>query len=571
MPLQSQSDLAADAPDAVSKGFVEAEGRLLHYVRRGRGPALVMLHASPCSAKVMAPLQRAWAEHFTSFAFDLPGFGLSDMPAERPVETRHLADAIAGAIRALGLGQVGLYGRHTGAGVAVEIVRRHPDLCSMALTDGYPVFSKPYTEERIAEYLPPITPRWDGGHLVWTWFRYREQHMFWPWDRPELAHRADTDLPDLDFLYRGAVEMLEAGDNYPEIYASAFRHEGLAAIGDLRAPVCFGARPGDSQFRTLPLYPASAWTRSFPRDHAEAAAQECAVLLTHPAAGDAPPWRSRFGASTQGALKDYVASRWGPLYVRAAGRDRPDLPVLALHDLPGAIDLEWDELAPIAQRHPLIGFDMTGCGHSVAAPGADLSPATWAEQAGAVLAELGVSRCLVLASGAAAPVALEFARRRPEMVAGIVFRAPPALAPALRASLADDYAPDITPQWDGGNFLRLWHHLRDQELWWPWNERTTAAARRTPPRITPAELHRRAVQLLKQPASYRPIWRAALAFPSLDRLAELDAPARLLAQEQDLFAFAAPAAGEALRSPPALLGAGACVADCALDLLAGLQ
>jgi hypothetical protein len=34
--------------------------------------------------------------------------------------------------------------------------------CSMVLTDGFPVFANPYSDERLAEYLKPIEPRWDG-------------------------------------------------------------------------------------------------------------------------------------------------------------------------------------------------------------------------------------------------------------------------------------------------------------------------------------------------------------------------------------------------------------------------
>ena len=162
------------------------------------------------------------------------------------------------------------------------MARRHPDLCSMVLTDGYPVFPAPYSEERLKEYLLPIKPAWDGSHLVWTWFRYREQHMFWPWDRPVIAHRADTDVPDVPFLYRGTLELLESGANYPTVYASAFRHPGLAVIDEVTVPVCYGNRPGDSQFKTVSRYPKTAWVQIFPRSGSEAAKQEREVLLKYP-------------------------------------------------------------------------------------------------------------------------------------------------------------------------------------------------------------------------------------------------------------------------------------------------
>ena len=79
--------------------------------------------------------------------------------------------------------------------------------------------------------------------------------------------------------------------------------------------------------------------------------------------------------------------------------------------------------------------------------------------------------------------------------------------------------------------------------------RTTGAVKRSPPRIDPAELHARAVILLKQPMHYREVWRIVLDYPLLDEFARLRAPSRLVAHEQDTFAFAAGRAADALRLP----------------------
>lgn len=516
----------------VTKGFVEVEGGLVHYVRRGQGPALVLLHAAPCSARVMAPLQALWGDHFTTLAFDLPGFGQSDMIEAEPLETRHLADRIAGAVRALGLTKVALYGRHTGAGVAVELAARHPDLCSFVLTDGFPVFAAPYSDERLAEYLPPITPSPDGGHLIWTWFRYREQHMFWPWDRPLLAHRADTDAPDTAFLHRGTIELFEAAETYQRVYASAFRHAGLGMIDRVAVPICFGNRPGDSQFKTLARYPASAWTQVFPREALPAAREELALLRAH-ARGDTPsPWRTRLGQSA--CLRDYVQTAQGATYIRGAGLDRADAPALVLHDLPGSIDLHADLIAALGAHRPTLGFDMAGNGMSTLEAEQSVSIAAWAEQAGEVIAAWGRGAVDVVALGASAAVALELAHARPDLVRKLVFRSPPARADWRE--MAETYAPDIAPSWEGAHLLRLWRHLRDQELWRPWNKPTIEHARRNEPRLDPRDLQRRAVALMQQPSHYRAIWRAALEAPTREAMARCATRRALVTQEQDLFA-----------------------------------
>jgi pimeloyl-ACP methyl ester carboxylesterase len=232
----------------VTKHFVTVGERRVHYHRAGAGPAVALLHASPCSAKVLRPLLEEFSTRFTAFAFDTPGFGLSDLlPQEQP-EIEDFADALAQNLSALGIEHAAAYGRHTGAQIAVEFAARHPQRCAMALADGFPLFSSEAKKARLERYLQPLVPSFDGAHLLWLWFRYREQHVFWPWNEQRAASRADADVPDVDFLHRGVIELLEAGDGYRIGYATAFRHRGLDVLRDLKVPVCFGARPGDSLF-----------------------------------------------------------------------------------------------------------------------------------------------------------------------------------------------------------------------------------------------------------------------------------------------------------------------------------
>ncbi|OYW85147.1 MAG: hypothetical protein B7Z22_09135, partial [Hyphomonas sp. 32-62-5] len=273
----------------LTRHFLTLGTRRLHYTRIGQGPAVCLLHASPCSAKVLQPVQEVFASHFTALAFDTPGFGLSDLLPQDPPEIEDFADGLAAALEALGVDQASTYGRHTGASIAVEFARRHPARCAMALTDGFPVFSAKAAEERLARYLLPLVPQWDGGHLLWLWYRYRDQHVFWPWHNQTLAFRADTDAPEAAFNHRGVVELLEAGDGYRIGYAAAFRHRGLAVLPELTVPVCFGNRPGDSQHRTMAAYPPEAWVQEMPRDPLAAAAAERAILLRHRPRGAVPP------------------------------------------------------------------------------------------------------------------------------------------------------------------------------------------------------------------------------------------------------------------------------------------
>ena len=51
----------------VTKHFVTVGNRRVHYHRAGEGPAVALLHASPCSAKVLRQPLEAFAMRFPVF------------------------------------------------------------------------------------------------------------------------------------------------------------------------------------------------------------------------------------------------------------------------------------------------------------------------------------------------------------------------------------------------------------------------------------------------------------------------------------------------------------------------
>lgn len=515
----------------VRRGILDVGGCPLHYVRQGSGPAVVLLHASPCSARVMAPLQALWGNEFTTFAFDLPGLGMSGVPDVPEVTIEVLADVIAAGMRQLGIVQAALYGRHTGASVALALAVRHPDLAAVLVTDGLPIFANPYSDERLQAYLVPIRQTGDGMHLPWALFRYREQHMFWPWDAADLAHRSDADLPDIDFLHRGMLDMIEAAETYAPTYRAAFRYVTLDHIGALRCPAVFGNRPGDSQFKTIPLYPAGAPVHVMSRDPDVAALEELEVLRNHPATGAVPDWTHRFGTAAD--VTDYLVTRHGMVFGIGRSLTSAGVPRLFLPDMPGGAQLHATEVADLTATGPVLAIDLGGTANSEIS-GA-VSPDLWLAQITDVLDAMGWPRVEIVAHGLAGAVAADFAARFPDRVAGLVLRSPPLLNAAERAAFAAHPAPEIRPSADGGYLLRLWHHLRDQQLWWPWFDTSYRGIRRTEPRIGARDLTLRAVAILKQPQHYAAIWAALINRDLAADLARLPVPVRIVTDPSDVF------------------------------------
>ncbi len=529
--------MAAGMHARITRHFVTVGQRRVHYHRAGSGPVVALLHASACSAKVMREQLEKFSEGFTAIAFDTPGFGLSDLlPLEQPT-TENLADALAETLTAIGVRHAAVYGRHTGAQIGVEFAARHPECCAMALTNGFPVYSAEERARRLAGYLPPIVPAFDGSHLLWMWFRYREQHVFWPWNAQDLDHRADTDVPDVDFLHRGVIEFLEAGDGYRIGYATAYRHRGLDVAADLKVPVCFGGRPGDSQGHTPALMPAGSWSQVMPRDGNAALLAEYDVLKMYPALGAAPPAPRPLPLPGRSTL-EYHDVDGAQVLVRTAGDLQSGAPVVVIHHAPGSSALYDGLVRELGKLHPVLALDLPGHGESDPLRDGSHGVAAWSELVVRTLDQMHISRFHLFGHNGGAAVAVDIANTWPERVASLVLDAPICLAEAEQEHVSAGWlrgVEPVTPCWDGTHLLRVWHMRRDMELWWPWFERKRENACETEPRIDPVRLTLEIRESMKQPASFAPAWRAVLTYPLRDRLARTRQPCLLMGTRPDVF------------------------------------
>ena len=88
-------------PPGFTAGKTAVNGTALHYVRGGRGPALILLHGFPQDWTEYRAIMPRLASRFTVVAIDLPGVGKSG-PAFDGYDAAHMAadiHALAGALR----------------------------------------------------------------------------------------------------------------------------------------------------------------------------------------------------------------------------------------------------------------------------------------------------------------------------------------------------------------------------------------------------------------------------------------------------------------------------------------
>jgi pimeloyl-ACP methyl ester carboxylesterase len=107
--------------------LIEIGDLQIAYERKGEGPPLVLVHGLPCNSREWRRQIEGLSAEFTVVAWDAPGAGLSSDPPDT-FRLPDYADCLAALVDALGLGRPHVGGMSFGAGLALELYRRHPSV-----------------------------------------------------------------------------------------------------------------------------------------------------------------------------------------------------------------------------------------------------------------------------------------------------------------------------------------------------------------------------------------------------------------------------------------------------------
>jgi pimeloyl-ACP methyl ester carboxylesterase len=486
--------------------YVTIGRRQQHYRRCGQGPAVVLLHESPRSSAALWPLVEKLGDGLTIYALDTPGYGGSDpLPHARP-EIEDYADALADTFDALGLSRAPVYGTHTGALIAFEFARRHRQRCTMAVLDGFPVFTPNEREQYLAGYLAPFRPDAQGAHLAWLWSRVRDQFRFFPWNYRGDDARLAVPFPPPERLHLVAMDFLQAGDGYRTGYAAAFRHDTEAALAHLDVPIVALAREDDLLFSHLDRMPKlpdgsrvvrltadrDAWGKAL-RD----------IFLAYPGDPALAQVATRLVPGTPARLFSRDGSRATLVRAIADGRGRP---LVLLHHSPGGSSDFGDLMLRLGGRRPVYAIDLPGHGDSDGL-GARATLADHAAGIGNTLDALGLGDADLAGDGIGAAVALAASRANPARYHTVTV----ANLPVAGAPLPPSFATEAC----GEHLIRAWHTVRDDMIEGPWCSRRPGKPHGIGSELGVDGIHRRVVDALKS-ETYLDLCKAALAAPIHD-------------------------------------------------------
>jgi len=133
--------------------FVSVDGQKLRYIEEGSGPSVLFLHGASLGSSAdvflrnLGPFANAG---FRAVAFDLPGFGLSDIPAKQSVSQQR--NSIPKFIDAASLGKTALIAHSRSGGFAVQLALEDPSRYSHVIILGTGSLLPLQTEAQVGRY-----------------------------------------------------------------------------------------------------------------------------------------------------------------------------------------------------------------------------------------------------------------------------------------------------------------------------------------------------------------------------------------------------------------------------------
>jgi 4,5:9,10-diseco-3-hydroxy-5,9,17-trioxoandrosta-1(10),2-diene-4-oate hydrolase len=135
--IKGERSMSADLKTHMKDKFITVDGLSLRYIEEGQGHAVLLLHGASLGSSAdvfirnLGPLARAG---FRAIAYDQPGFGLSDVPAD--LSPAYRRESIPKFMDALGLEQAAIVGHSQAGNPAVLLALARPDRYSHVIVLG---------------------------------------------------------------------------------------------------------------------------------------------------------------------------------------------------------------------------------------------------------------------------------------------------------------------------------------------------------------------------------------------------------------------------------------------------
>lgn len=462
----------------------------------GEGMPLVAIGGLATGAESLAQQLADAFPQRTVIALEPPGIGGS---SNLDVSTlTHVRRALRSALETLDLTEAPILAGDLCAALLDETVTQWPHPLAWGADSA--------TGWATADIRPPdLTPCADGTHLNAMWIFLRDRSILIPSDPTQPRGEGPS--------YPSPRQLSET------FIAAAARPQAFAQLWNL----CLDAfqNPSDSLTRILRQSASDPLSDGL-RPDGEAPTSPAAHFAARSVPSDGRIWH------------DYVDTVYGRVHLRRAGRD--GFPILVLPTGGGSSAQFAPVITGLARNRSVIGVDYLGNGLSDK-PSQTGSIHDLAQEVLAVMDALDIPTADIWGSHTGACVGLEVSVIAPDRVRRLVMEGPVVVSPDFREDLLTHYFPDFAPDTFGLHLQHIWHWRRDMFMFWPWYRNDPSAARRLG--VPSADdIHLYAVGILESGSTYSRAYRAAFAYPTLERLPHLSVPSIITAGPNDMLANA---------------------------------
>jgi pimeloyl-ACP methyl ester carboxylesterase len=143
---------------------------------------------------------------------------------------------LAAVLRGLGLDSAGIHGSATGAQIAIQFARRHPDQTDYVVLENAVHFTDGERDGIMRNYFPDMEPLENGDHLKLAWNMASGLFQQFPWYDPREENRISNAPPPVALVHATALAYLNAGVDYARAYKAAFNNEDAGNMQAISRP-----------------------------------------------------------------------------------------------------------------------------------------------------------------------------------------------------------------------------------------------------------------------------------------------------------------------------------------------
>jgi len=226
------------SPAPIRRGYADMASGQLHYRYCGNSgaPVLVLLHQAPSHGVMYEAMMHLLAGQFFCIAPDLPGCGQSDALSDYSIEA--IAASLAATLNTefkLAQRQLYLFGHHTGASVAAELVAYHWPQAAALVLSGPPLLSAAQ-QLHLQRFNLPAKAEDSGQFLTELW---------------QFIRSKDSSVA-LSVSLRESLAALQLAQGYPALYRAVASHNFASALAQINCPTLLFAGQRDALRTALP-------------------------------------------------------------------------------------------------------------------------------------------------------------------------------------------------------------------------------------------------------------------------------------------------------------------------------